>query len=150
MIAALLLSLALAAGPDPAQLLGPPAGPALEGAALRTQTHDTTKMLRCVVCQGLSVADSPSETARAMRDEVEALVAKGYDTEQVLFYFEASYGEFVRMEPKAEGFNLLVWGMPVAFLLAGGGIVFWSMRPRAKRVDVAEDEYLRRVREETK
>jgi cytochrome c-type biogenesis protein CcmH len=157
---------------DPAVLLGPPAGPALTGESLRQQTLATARLLRCVVCQGLSVADSPSETARAMRDEVEKLVAQGYDTDQVLTYFEASYGEFVRLEPRSDGFGLFVWVAPVVVLLGGGALVAASMRRGAPRADgftrsaatVAggdpstpddlpladpDDPYLRRVREET-
>lgn len=151
----LLAALALAAGPSPAALLGPPQGPPLTGEPLRAQTHEAAKLLRCVVCQGLSVADSPSETALAMRDEVQTLAAAGYDTEQILFYFEASYGEFVRLEPKAEGINLIVWGAPVAFLVAGAGALAWNSRrsrppgTQPLRTD-PDDAYLRRVREETR
>jgi cytochrome c-type biogenesis protein CcmH len=156
---------------DPAVLLGSPAGPALTGETLRQQTLATARLLRCVVCQGLSVADSPSETARAMRDEVEKLVAQGYDTDQVLTYFEASYGEFVRLEPRSDGFGLFVWVAPVVVLLGGGVLVAVSMRraPRAAGVERStpttaaaapstpdelpladpDDPYLRRVREET-
>ncbi|MFZ5477434.1 MAG: cytochrome c-type biogenesis protein [Myxococcota bacterium] len=153
MILAALLSLAIAAGPDPAALLGPPAGPPLTGEALRSHVYRTGKLLRCVVCQGLSVADSPSETAQAMRDEVEALAAQGYDTEQILFYFETSYGEFVRLEPKPEGWNLLVWALPLGFLAVGAGLVARGVRkgtPAAPAPAEDEDPYLRRVREETR
>jgi cytochrome c-type biogenesis protein CcmH len=117
---------------DPAALLGPPDGPQLSGAELAAKTREVAKKLRCVVCQGLSVQDSPSETAQAMRKEVEHLVAQGYDTDQVLAYFEASYGEFVLLEPKKEGFSALVWVMPVAFLGIGGAVVAWTVRSRAK------------------
>ncbi len=148
---------------DPRALLGDPAGPALTGDALRASTHAAAKLLRCVVCQGLSVADSPSETARAMRDEVEALVAQGYDTDQVLTYFEASYGEFVRLEPKSDGFGAVVWVAPVAVLAAGAAWIALSVRhgppaqparPAAADSDDVpladpDDPYLRRVREET-
>lgn len=151
------LALALGAGPAPSSMVGEPEGPPLAGEALRARTHEAARLLRCVVCQGLSVADSPSETARAMRDEVEALAAAGYGTEQILFYFEASYGEFVRLEPKAEGVNLVVWGAPLAFLTAGVGVLV--ARARRSRVTPAppapmeggdDDPYLRRVREEAR
>lgn len=123
---------AQAAGVDPSSIIGPPAGPALTGDALREKTREVASLLRCPVCQGLSVADSPSESALAMKDEVEALVAKGYDTEQILFYFESSYGEFIRLEPKVEGMNLFVWAAPGLLVLGGLAMVLWVAAGRSR------------------
>ena len=49
-----------------------------------------------------------------MRAQVRELLAAGYDQEQILAYFEHSYGEFVRLEPPLRGVNWLVWLGPVA------------------------------------
>lgn len=124
----LLLGLALAAGPDPASIVGPPAGPPPSAEQVDTLTRSVAAKIRCPVCQGLSVADSPSESARAMKDEVQQLVAKGYDEDQIINYFEASYGEFIRLDPTAEGWNLLVWVLPGALLLGGGAWVATMVR----------------------
>lgn len=124
---------AQAAGVDPSAIIGPPSGPALQGDALREKTREVASLLRCPVCQGLSVWDSPSESALAMKKEVEDLVAKGYDTEQVLFYFETSYGEFIRLEPKAEGLNLFVWAAPGLLVLGGLAMVLWVAAGRSTR-----------------
>jgi cytochrome c-type biogenesis protein CcmH len=107
------------------------------------------------VCQGLSVADSPSETARAMRDQAERLVAQGYDTEQVLRWFEASYGDFVRLEPRAEGLNWLVWAGPLVLVVLGLGWIGGATRTTRAPAPPAEDEdplalWLARVRAETR
>ncbi|MDP2311387.1 MAG: cytochrome c-type biogenesis protein CcmH [Pseudomonadota bacterium] len=120
---------------DPSDLIGSPAGPPLTGAALKEQTHAVSKLLRCPVCQGLSVADSRAESALAMKAEVEDLVAQGYDTEQILLYFEASYGEFIRLEPKFEGVNVLVWAAPVLLLVVGAGWVLLSVRAAGRRAN---------------
>ena len=56
------------------------------------------------------------------------LLAAGYDEEQILVYFERSYGEFVRLRPPLRGVNWLVWLAPVAGLLAGGAAVRWALR----------------------
>jgi cytochrome c-type biogenesis protein CcmH len=142
-------------GVDAASVIGPPAGPPLEGEALREATMEAGRLLRCVVCQGLSVADSPSETAKAMRGQVEALVAQGYDTEQVLAWFEASYGAFVRLEPKSEGLNWLVWLAPAAVVLVGGlAILLGTRRGKGQEAPVDADDplapWLARVRAETR
>lgn len=139
LLAAAPLPSAHAAGPDPTTVVGQPAGPTLTGDALEEATTRVSKHLRCPVCQGLSVADSPSESARAMKDEARALVAQGYDDEQVLAYFEASYGEFIRLEPKAEGWNLLVWVGPPAVLVVGGLLAWSTARGWTKRRSALED-----------
>ena len=84
---------------DPALVVGAPKDAPLSGSALETRTEDVAALLRCPVCQGLSVADSPATMAQNMKAEVRALLAKGYAEDQVLAYFERSYGEFVRLEP---------------------------------------------------
>jgi cytochrome c-type biogenesis protein CcmH len=152
-----------AADPQGAADLERPAGPPLSGSALDSRTEEAAALLRCPVCQGLSVADSPSSMARNMKQEVRQKLAAGYDQEQILASFERSYGELVRLRPPLRGANWLVWLGPAAFLAAGGAVLVRTLRrPRelevasaAGRVDVSaplpEDPRLaqavRRVRE---
>jgi cytochrome c-type biogenesis protein CcmH len=114
---------------DPRQVVGPPRGKPLVGAALEARTKDVASLLRCPVCQGLSVADSPSSTAQNMKAHVRELLAEGYEQDQVLAYFERSYGEFVRLEPARRGVNWLVWIAPLAGLALGVGVVVLALRP---------------------
>jgi cytochrome c-type biogenesis protein CcmH len=160
---ALLLAPALAAQEPPPdianarQVVGAPARAAFAGAALDAETQRVALLLRCPVCQGLSVAESPSSMALNMRAQVRALIAAGYDEEQVLRYFERSYGEFVRLEPPLRGVNWVVWLAPVFGLLAGAWVVALALRqkkaPAAEAVGVALADdpellpYLLRVRE---
>ncbi len=119
------------------ELVGEPAGEPLSGAALDLETHDVAALMRCPVCQGLSVADSPTTSAIAMREEARELLAAGFSGEQVLAYFERSYGEFIRLSPKPEGFNLVVWVLPVAALVVGALIVGLRIRRRVR--DASDD-----------
>jgi len=129
-----------AQSPDAASVVGPPRGPALGGRDLDLRTEEVGALLRCPVCQGLSVMDSPSGMARNMREEVRSLLAAGYDQEQVLSYFEHSYGEFVWLKPPLRGLNWVVWMAPVFGLLAGGWIVARALRaPRAPAGTEGED-----------
>jgi cytochrome c-type biogenesis protein CcmH len=123
---------AAAAQVDP----GAPRGAALSGAALDRRTEEVGSLLRCPVCQGLSVSDSPSTMARNMKAEVREKLAAGYDQEQILAYFERSYGEFVRLQPQLRGVNWLVWLGPLGALIAGAAVVWLSMR-RARRASAA-------------
>jgi cytochrome c-type biogenesis protein CcmH len=116
---------------DPAQVesvVGAPQGERLTGEALEAEALRISSVLRCPVCQGLSVADSPSPMATHMRQQVRDLVAAGFVEDQVLSYFEASYGEFVRLEPPLRGVNWLVWLAPAGGLALGLGVVLWFLR----------------------
>lgn len=116
------------AAPDPVFVVGAPKGAPLTGAALEARVEEVGGLLRCPVCQGLSVADSPATMATNMKAEVRTLLAAGYDEDQVLAYFERSYGEFVRLRPPLRGVNWLVWLGPLFGLLAGGAVVRAALR----------------------
>ncbi len=132
-------------GVDERSLLGEPEGPPLSGEELKTATLAIAVKLRCPICQGLSVADSPSASALAMLSQVRDLVEAGYSHDQIFDYFESTYGEFVRLQPRAEGFNLIVWIGPVVVVLAG---VWLLVRRRHSQPQDDEDlsRYLDQVR----
>jgi cytochrome c-type biogenesis protein CcmH len=111
-----------------------PRGPHLQGAQLDARTDDIGALLRCPVCQGLSITDSPATMARNMKAEVREKLAAGYDQEQILADFERSYGEFVRLEPPMRGVNWLVWFGPLGALIAGGAAIAWALRRSARAV----------------
>lgn len=136
-------------------IIGQPAGRPLSGEALDRKTIEVAALLRCPVCQGLSIADSPATMAVNMKREVRDLLAEGYSGDQVLAYFEKSYGEFVRLQPPLRGFNWLVWLAPMAALLAGAFIVMRFVRQASPASRVgraviedgpARDPYLDQVR----
>jgi cytochrome c-type biogenesis protein CcmH len=145
--------------PDAAQFVGQPQGAPLEGDALYQRAQEVSSLLRCPVCQGMAVADSPAEMAVNMKHQVRELLARGYTEEQILRYFELSYGQFVLLRPKFEGVNRLVWLLPFLGLAAGAVVIYFAFRRLRRQpvgnspVDVtsaaveSEDPYVARVRE---
>lgn len=91
----------------------------LPDSVIEARTHEIASRLRCVVCQGLSIEDSPAELAREMREIVREQVAAGRSRAEIEAYFVDRYGEFVLLEPRPEGFNLLVYALPVGALAFG-------------------------------
>ncbi len=90
-------------------------------ATLESATKSVASQLRCPVCQGLSIQDSPSELSQQMRTVVKEQLAAGKSQEQVKDYFISKYGEWILLEPQAHGFNVLIYAIP-ALLVVGGAI----------------------------
>ena len=151
---ALLALVAQTKVPDAAQFVGAPKSTPLQGAELDRRTTEVAGLLRCPVCQGLSVGDSPSAMAMNMKEQVRELLARGYTQEQILDYFEQSYGQFVLLKPKFQGTDALVWLLPLFALAIGAVLVFAKVqkleKPRAAATAPAAppaDEYVSRVRQ---
>ena len=106
--------------------------------------------LRCPDCQALSVAESRTASAAAIRAEIDQLLAAGDSPDEVRSHFVDRYGSWILLAPSTP----LVWWLPVLGLLAGGALLAaWLMRgrslPTAPTPAAPPDERLRaRVREE--
>ncbi|HYE89603.1 MAG TPA: cytochrome c-type biogenesis protein [Terriglobales bacterium] len=101
--------------------------------------YDIGSELRCVVCQNLSVADSPSEMAQQMRGIIRERLAAGDTPEQVVQYFVDKYGEWILLKPRKRGFNWLVWLAPYVAVTVGLVLFAIAIRrlTRTKRTKVA-------------
>ncbi|HXF75196.1 MAG TPA: cytochrome c-type biogenesis protein CcmH [Methylomirabilota bacterium] len=86
---------------------------------LDDRTREIASELRCVVCQNLSVADSPSEMAQQMRAMVREQLEAGKSAEQIKEFFVSKYGEWVLLKPKTAGVALLLWVLPYVALALG-------------------------------
>jgi cytochrome c-type biogenesis protein CcmH len=100
--------------------------------------------LRCPICQGLSVGDSPSELANEMRALIREQLQQGKTPPQVLDYFAQRYGEWILLAPPKRGFNLIIWVLPFALLPIGAAVVYLGAR-RWVHSPTAEDPPTRPV-----
>ncbi len=128
------------------------AAPSLSPQALDDRVREIASDLRCVVCQNLSVADSPSDLAKEMRNLIREQVEQGKSRQEIQAYFVSRYGEFVLLDPPKHGFSLLVWVLPFLALAIGAGGVYlvarrWAARPAGTPAS-ADPGYLDRVRRE--
>ena len=69
-------------------------------------------LVKCPSCQDLSVAQSTSSSALAVRNEIVAMVAKGESDTQILTAIEAAYGPSVLLSPSTSGLGALLWILP--------------------------------------
>jgi cytochrome c-type biogenesis protein CcmH len=112
---------------------GPLADSAQEARATRLAAE-----LRCPVCQGLSIQDSPSPLAQQMKDLIRSQIVDGRSDDEIRNYFVSKYGEWVLLEPRAEGFNLLVYVLPALLLLGGVGFIVLAVRRWTTPADGSE------------
>lgn len=90
------------------------------------------KQLRCPVCRGVPIADSPAELAQQMMTIVREQVKEGKSDEEIKKYFVERYGEWALLEPRASGMNLIIWVLPIAVLAMGAAIILiYSKRMKA-------------------
>jgi cytochrome c-type biogenesis protein CcmH len=92
---------------------------------LEDRTREIATELRCVVCQNLSVADSPSEMAQQMRAIVREQLEAGKSSDQIKDFFVSKYGDWVLLKPKTTGFSAILWILPYVVLVAGVITALW-------------------------
>jgi cytochrome c-type biogenesis protein CcmH len=84
--------------------------------------------LQCPVCEGETVADSPSGLAADMRLVIRTKLAAGEPDPQILDEFVASYGDGILTEPPKRGASLGVWVGPVVAVVLGAFVVVLLLR----------------------
>jgi cytochrome c-type biogenesis protein CcmH len=96
------------------------------------QEADATRLmhgLRCIQCQGQSIADSDAPMAATMRAEVRQQIAAGEKPETIRQWMIGRYGEWVSFEPEMKGTGLLLWAAPLLLLL----VALWLARGMFRR-----------------
>jgi cytochrome c-type biogenesis protein CcmH len=78
------------------------------------------EQLRCLVCQGQSIADSDAELAGDMRDLVRRRIAAGESSATIRSWLIQRYGTWISYKPTAEPAAWPLWLAPIVLLLVGG------------------------------
>ena len=90
------------------------------------------KNLRCLVCQGQSIADSNSDFAATIKLVVQDQVNEGKTKNEIYTFLISKYGEWIVYQPTFSKSNLLLWIMPYFIFIVGGLIIFMIIR-KSKR-----------------
>jgi cytochrome c-type biogenesis protein CcmH len=102
-------------------------GPTTSGSAQRIAHLES--LVKCPSCQDLSVAQSTSSSALAVRHEIVSMVHQGQSDTQILTSIEAAYGSSVLLSPSTSGVGVLLWLVP-AGVFAGLAVTFVVLRRR--------------------
>jgi cytochrome c-type biogenesis protein CcmH len=86
--------------------------------------------LRCLVCQGQSIADSDADLAGDMRDLVRRRIAAGEKPEAIRAWLIQRYGDWISYRPTAKPIAWPLWATPIILLIFGGTIVAGRVRKK--------------------
>lgn len=89
--------------------------------------------LRCLVCQGQSIADSDADMAGDMRALVRRRVAAGEDPEAIRTWLVERYGAWVTYEPPVNAVTWPLWALPLLLLAVGALLARGRFKRKAKR-----------------
>ena len=128
-----LLLLATQAFADTRMGAAPLANVQLADARQEQQARALMETIRCLVCQGQSIADSEAEMAGDMRSLIRERIQKGERPEAIRSWLIQRYGDWVTYEPPLSVTTIFLWGLPVLLLMLGGGLALGRIRRTSKR-----------------
>ena len=103
----------------------------LEDPAQEARARELSKGLRCLVCRNESIDESNADLARDLRLLVRERILAGDSDGEVIDFLVARFGEYVLLNPRASGSNLILWIAGPALLLGGLGIAALYLRRRS-------------------
>ena len=105
---------------------------------LESRARAISHELRCMVCQNQSIDDSEAPLARDLRLLVRERLKAGDSDAQVVDFMVARYGEFVLLKPRVSWHTAILWGAPLAILIAGLFMVGFSVLRRSAEAPLPE------------
>ena len=132
---AAILALLAAAAPVAADSGLPPAALAytqLRDPAQEAEAKALMETIRCVVCQGQSVADSDADMAGDMRALIRQRIASGEKPQAIREWLIARYGDYITYDPPVSAVTLPLWLTPLVLLALGAWVARASFRRRRK------------------
>ena len=96
------------------------------------KVNDIFKNLRCLVCQGQSIADSNSDFASTVKLVVEDQIKQGKSEKEIYSFLISKYGEWIVYKPSFDTKNFFLWILPYLVLVSGGIIFYVLLRKKPK------------------
>lgn len=101
----------------------------LRDPAQEARAQALMETLRCLVCQGQSIADSDADLAGDMRAMVRQRIAAGETPDSIRRWMVERYGDYVTYDPPLSAVTAPLWIAPIVLLIAG----IWLARGSFKR-----------------
>jgi cytochrome c-type biogenesis protein CcmH len=114
------------------------APPLAEDPVVEARVMNLASVLRCLVCQTQTLADSNAELAVDLRNQLREQVKAGRSDAQIIEYLVARYGDFVLYRPPVKLTTVLLWAGPFVLLVAGLLGLALTLRRRARAQAAAD------------
>ena len=88
------------------------------------------KNLRCLICQGQTIAESNSDFAQTIKIVVRDKISQGSNEKEIYEFLSEKYGEWIVYKPKFNYINSFLWTSPYIVLILGGYLIFKYFRKR--------------------
>ena len=105
----------------------------LSAAEMNNLESKIFKNLRCIVCQGQSIAESNSDFAQTIKIVVRDKIDQGGNEKEIYEFLAEKYGEWIIYKPKFNYINSLLWLSPYIVLVFGGLLILKFLIRRRKR-----------------
>ena len=103
----------------------------LEDPAQESKAKALMETLRCLTCQGQSIADSDAKIAGDMRHQVRTRIKAGESPEAIRRWLMERYGDYISYKPELSETTWPLFALPLVLVLAGGAVLFGRFRRRA-------------------
>ena len=105
---------------------------------LEARVDELGHLLRCLVCQNQTIADSHAELAIDLKNEIREMMRAGQSNQEIIDFMVARYGDFVLYKPQVKSTTWLLWFGPGVLLVLGLGTLFYKLRRRVTQAPAAE------------
>ena len=102
----------------------------VSGAEKKVDQNTIHKNLRCLICQGQSIADSNSDFAQTIKLVVQDLIKEGKTESEIYSFMADKYGEWIVFKPQLNKHNFILWFLPYLALILGGVIILYLFKRR--------------------
>ncbi len=123
--------------------------PAADDPVLEERVTELGHLLRCLVCQNQTIADSHAELAIDLKNEIREMMVAGKTNQEIIDFMVARYGDFVLYKPQVKSSTWLLWFGPGILLLVGLGALFFKLKRRTQEIaaPALTDEQRRKAHE---
>jgi len=110
------------------------ARPLAEDPQIEARMMKLAENMRCLVCQNQTLADSHSDFAVDLRQEMREMMKKGKSDKEIVDFMVARFGDFILFDPPMKSTTILLWFGPFILLLIGGSVLIINLQRRRKRI----------------
>jgi len=97
--------------------------------------NELSNVLRCMVCQNQSIADSNAELARDFRNQVKEKINAGQSNDEIVDYMVQRYGDYILYKPPFNVATALLWLGPFLLVIVGFVIIFRILKRQGRAQD---------------